>query len=75
MELVKEPLINFWYRALHSERGIELVCASAESTRAKLYAARREAKDPDLDLISLTISPFDPHKLWLIRKDPTDAPP
>jgi len=72
---VKEPLINFWYRALHSARGIELVCASAESTRAKLYAARREAKDPDLDKIGITISPFDPHKIWLLKKENSDATP
>jgi hypothetical protein len=59
----QEPLINFWYRALHSPRGIELICSSTEATRAKLYALRREAKDLDLQKISLSISPFDPHKL------------
>lgn len=65
---VKEPLLNYWYRALHSELGVELICSNVESFRAKLYTARREAKDPDLTAVSITISPMDRNKLWLVRK-------
>lgn len=71
MEHVKEPLINHWYRALASPNGIELICSDPELTRSKLYAARREAKDSDLDGISISISPFDPMRLWL-RKRPVE---
>lgn len=65
---MKEPILNYWYRALHSELGVELICSNVESFRAKLYYARKEAKDPDLSQISVTISPFDRNKLWLVRK-------
>jgi hypothetical protein len=65
---VKEPILNHWYRALHSPLGIELVCSDAEGMRSRLYAARREAKDTDLDQISICQSPFDPMRLWLVKK-------
>jgi hypothetical protein len=71
-------ILNYWYRALHSPHGIELVCSDVESIRARLYAARREAKDADLDQISICQSPFDPTKLWLFkrpRKDSNDEAP
>jgi hypothetical protein len=69
---VKEPLLNHWYRALHSPFGIELVCSDPEGTRQRLYAARREAKDQDLEQVAICLSPLDPSKLWLVRKEPRD---
>jgi len=73
--LVKEPLLNYWYRALSSPFGIEVVCSDAEGARTRLYTARKEAKDPDLDQISVCLSPFDPMKLWLVKKRPTNETP
>lgn len=73
---IKEPILNYWYRALHSPHGIELICSDPEAIRARLYAARKEVRDLDLEQISTVLSPFDPMKLWLIRKDrkgPVDA--
>jgi len=65
--LVKEPILNYWYRALHSPDGIAIVCSDVEGARNRLYTARKEAKDPDLNQISMCNSPFDPMKLWLVK--------
>lgn len=70
---VKEPILNHWYRALSSPFGIELVCSDPDAIKARLYAARREAKDTDLNGVAICQSPFDPHKIWLVKKDPSDA--
>lgn len=71
----KEPIMNYWYMALSSPFGIELVCSDADATRTRLYAARRAAKDTDLDKISVCVSPFDPMKLWLVKRNPTNEAP
>jgi len=72
---VKEPILNHWYRALHSPLGIELVTSDAHTIRSRLYAVRRDAKDVDLQKISICSSPFDPMRLWLVKRDPSDATP
>lgn len=69
----KEPILNHWYRALHSPLGVELFVSDDEQIRRKLYQARRDAKDSDLDGIAICLSPFDPMKLWLVKKAPSDA--
>jgi len=69
---VKEPILNYWYRALASPLGGQLVVSDIDKARAKLYAVRREARDPDLDQISITPSPFDPMKLWLRKRGPDE---
>lgn len=75
LNTVKEPILNHWYRALHSPLGIELVVSDAASVRARLYQARRDAKDTDLDQISICLSPFDPMKLWLVKRTPDNETP
>lgn len=70
-----EPLLSYWYRALSSTRGIELICSDPEQVRNKLYAVRAGVHDPDLDQISACLSPFDPAKLWLVKRNPTNATP
>ena len=65
----KEPLLSYWYRALHSERGIELICSDVEVIRQKLYATRSEVKDPEIAGVSLCVSPFDDCRLWLVKKE------
>ena len=67
---VKEPILNHWYRALHSPLGIELVVSDSASVRERLYRARRDAQDTDLEKISICLSPFDPMKLWLVKREP-----
>jgi hypothetical protein len=68
-------LINFWYRALGTAYGIELACSDADSARTRLYSIRKSIQDFDLANISTTISPFDPTRLWLIKKDKSDETP
>jgi hypothetical protein len=65
-------VLHHWYAALSSAHGIELVCSDAEALRQRLYAARREAKDTDLEQIALCISPFDPMRLWLVKRKPDE---
>ncbi len=72
---VKEPVLNHWYRALHSPLGVELIVSDAEAIRARLYAARKAAHDTDLDKVAICLSPFDPMKLWLVKKDPNNETP
>jgi len=72
---VKEPILNYWYRALHSPSGIELNTSDPEGVRARLYAVRREAQDSDLESIRIYLSPFDPTKLWLVKKVLQDETP
>jgi hypothetical protein len=61
-------VIHYWYQALSTPFGIELVCSDPEGTRRALYGARKSAQDADLAQISICASPFDPHKLWLVKK-------
>jgi hypothetical protein len=69
---MEEPILNYWYRALHSPFGIELVCSDPPGLRSRLYAARKDAKDTDLDQVSVCLSPFDPMKLWLVKRNPNN---
>lgn len=61
-------MIHYWYQALSSPLGIELTSSNPESTRAQLYAARKTAQDSDLEQISICLSPFDPTRLWLVKR-------
>lgn len=65
---VKEPILNYWYRALHSGVGVEIICSDVEYTKQRLYTVRRESKDEELKKISIVQSPFDPQKLWLVKR-------
>lgn len=69
---IKEPLLNYWYRALASAYGIEISCSDTEAIRSRLYAVRREARDEDLDGIVISNSPWDGSKLWLRKKEKPD---
>jgi hypothetical protein len=64
----KEPILSYWYQALSAPHGIELICSDTEKVRQRLYVARREARDTDLDGLALCISPFDPTKLWIVKR-------
>lgn len=75
MPVPEEPLLNYWYRALHSPLGVELLCSDFEYTRQKLYALRREVHDEALADVSLCQSPFDSNRLWLVKRKPADETP
>ena len=65
--------LELWYQALTTPYGIEVDCSpSLEQAKTKLYNLKRDAKDPILDRVGLTPSPFDPLKLWLKLKEPND---
>ena len=63
-------MMELWYRALHSPLGVEIICSDAKRVTNKLYRIRDELKDTDLQGISICQSPFDPMKLWLVKKSP-----
>jgi hypothetical protein len=67
-------LLEYWYAALSSPHGVELICNDADGLKARLYAARKDARDPDLMAIKIGVSPFDPLKVWLMPKGRDDAP-
>ena len=61
-------MLEYFYRALRSKFGIYLGCSNVTALRGKLYIERSNASDPDLDVISLVISPFNPNHLWLVKR-------
>ena len=61
-------MLEYFYRALRSKFGIYLGCSNVTALRGKLYIERTNALDPDLDVISLVISPFNPNHLWLVKR-------
>jgi hypothetical protein len=69
---MSKPVLHYWYSALSANIGIELVTSDAEACRQRLYAARREAKDTDLDRVALTVSTFDPMRVWLVKRRSKD---
>lgn len=69
-------MLEHWYQALRSPAGVCLRTDDFEATRQKLYKARREVLDPDLDGLSIVQSPTDSNELWIVKKthDPTSQP-
>jgi hypothetical protein len=62
--------------ALSTPFGVEVECLpDVEAVRNKLYVLRADVKDDDLKKIALCQSPFDPGRLWLVRKEPSDETP
>jgi hypothetical protein len=61
-------MLEYWYRALAEPSGIILVTNDRDGLRQALYRARRSANDPDLDGLSLVLSPTDDNQLWIIKK-------
>ena len=62
-------MLEYFYKALRSKFGIYLGCSNVAALRGKLYQERANALDPDLDIISLVISPFNPNQLWLVKRE------
>lgn len=64
---MSKTLLPLWYEALASDLGIVIAAADREATRQQLYTARREAKDSDLDGLSLVLSPMDDSHIWIVK--------
>ncbi len=60
---------DLWYEALRSPFGIALeeINGDLERARQRLYAARRETGDEDLDAISIVLISGE---IWLVKRDP-----
>lgn len=72
---LKEPISAYWYQALHSPYGVELIASDLDQVRQKLYVERKKLLDPALDSISVCQSPFDPSKIWLVKRKKTNETP
>ena len=71
---VAEPL-ELLYQALHSPLGIEIRSDDVPNALFRLYAARRNSGDPDLDRLQMRRQP-DPSLIWIVRgKAPPPADP
>lgn len=65
----KLDLLEYWYRAAHSQVGICVPTNNAKLLKEKLYNVRRNAQDPLLDELMLASSPAAPEsEVWIIHK-------
>ena len=61
--------LEYWYQALGaSGPGICIYASDRQRMVQKLYAARAEAKDPDLDSLSIVPSPTDDSNIWIVKR-------
>jgi len=61
-------MLELLYEALASRYGIIVATNNPEALRQQLYKARREAADPDLQQLSIRISPLLPkQEVWIVR--------
>ena len=58
------------YQALGSALGLVVQVEDFDLARSRLYKARQEAGDPDLDVIQLRRSPFTENEIWIVRSAP-----
>ncbi len=65
----RPTVLEFLYRALRSARGIAIRHdGEFEPIRQKLYAARRDSCDHDLDALGFTRDPTDPQQIFVVKK-------
>lgn len=70
------PLIELLHRALAEPLGIIVSTNDPERLRVRLYAARREAMNPDFEGLSFLPSRVKPTtELWICKKDPGEGNP
>jgi len=60
-------LTALWYRALESEFGIELTVTHMEQTIADLYASRKAANDPRLEVVQ--VARMKDGTVWLVKRE------
>lgn len=68
------PVLELWYEALR--RGIGIVIETNDPTdlKNKLYRARRDAGDPDLEKLMILSSPTNPTGEIMIAHKTIEAP-
>lgn len=66
------PLLELWYLALRAELGIKVQSDNPENLRPRLYAARAEAGDPQLEELSIFMPPEPAGELWIMRRTIND---
>jgi len=72
----KVPVLELLYEALRSELGIIVATSDPTALKQKLYAARREADDPQLDSLSFVTSRTNPDReIWIVRKPDDKSEP
>lgn len=67
----------FWYEALAEPIGVKLYTENRRATMQQLYRAREKACDPQLQALSIVVSPTDQNELWIVKQKPElgeDAP-
>jgi len=60
--------LDLWYAAAASPSGVCVFTTDRDALRQKLYASRASAADPDLDKLSLVLSPTDETHVWIIKR-------
>lgn len=64
-------VLEFWYRALRADFGIVVDVDDFNLARAKLYKARKDSGDKDLDSLSISQSPTSQNQLWIVKNEPS----
>ncbi len=60
--------LEILYQALHSPLGLVVRGPNFNTTQQRLYKARRESGDPELDRLQFRRSPFEPeHEVWVVK--------
>jgi hypothetical protein len=64
-------LLEYWYSALRSERGIRLRVSGCtrEQFQQQLYKSRSEELNPDLAKISIVFPPTESDEIWLVKRE------
>jgi hypothetical protein len=61
--------LELWYTALRSTIGIVVQTNDIERLRANLYRDRKDAGDPQLEGLSIFVSPASPNELWITHRN------
>ena len=61
------------YSALLAEVGIIIETDDIELCKQRLYAARRQAADPALKVLSFIVSPTNHKQLWILKRTPHET--
>lgn len=61
-------MLELWYQALRAHVGIRILSDDPKKLQQKLYAARREALDPELAGLALILPPGLTNQLWIAHK-------
>lgn len=67
-------IVEHLYRALEAPIGIVVRSNNPELLRMKLYAARRDAMNPEFEALTIALSRSNPTtELWICKKAPTNG--